>query len=155
MISNEDLKDLLPMLLSNTDSLEKSVIGSFSNLCERKNIEYVLYFVNADKKIDIFTAGIDKDAILIGDNEYQEYINALLPSIADILSIYSENEEDKKAFYDFFNNLLLESFEEKEVHTLMYDNQRKIFNTSDGQGWRKEKVTNFVNIARLLEKMAQ
>ena len=96
MISNEDLKDLLPMLLSNTDSLEKSVIGSFSNLCDKKQIQYVIYFCNPEKQIEIFKAGSDKDAILVDDSERQEYINALLPSIADILSIYSESEEDKK-----------------------------------------------------------
>jgi len=155
MISNEELKEFLPMLLQNTAALEKSVIGSFANICEKENVNYILYFLNADNNIEIFTANADREAVTVEKEKEIIFINALLPSISDILAIYSESEEDKNSFYSFFIDLLKESFRENLVHTLMYDNENKIFATSDSNSWRKEKITKFINIEKLILNMTK
>lgn len=155
MISNEELKEILPMLLSNTAALEKSVQGSFLNLCEKENINYILYFLNPDNEIEIYSANIDREATTVEPEKKLIYINALLPSISDILAVYSESEKDREDFYNFFLDLLKDSFKENEVHTLMFDSSNKIFATSDGAGWRKEKITKFIDIEKLILNIAK
>ena len=155
MISNEELKEILPMLLSNTAALEKSVQGSFLNLCEKENIKYVLYFLNNENELEIYSANEDREATTIKEDQKLNYINALLPSISDILAIYSESEKDRQDFYNFFLDLLKDSFKENEVHTLMFDSTNKIFATSDGASWRKEKITKFIDIEKLVMNIAK
>jgi hypothetical protein len=155
MISNEELKEFLPMLLQNTAALEKSVIGSFANICEKENVNYILYFLNNENQLEIYTSDLSREAVNIPKEKTLIYINALLPSISDILAIYSESEEDKESFYKFFIDLLKDSFKENEVHTLMYDSENKCFATSDGASWRKEKITKFIDIEKLILNMTK
>ena len=117
--------------------------------------EYILYFLNNDNEIEIYSANEDREATTIHEDKKLIYINALLPSISDILAIYSENEKDREDFYNFFIDLLKQSFKENEVHTLMFDSSNKIFATSDGVSWRKEKITKFIDIEKLILNIAK
>ena len=158
MLSQEEIKDLLPQLLGNAEALENSVIGSVLNLCDKKGLKFYALELSPADQLEPVGSFDGRDMVRgdeSGDFIQREFISALLPGVDSILTIATESEADKENFFVFFEEILKKSFAAAGARVLIFDAKQKIFVvTADGATYQPIKITAFVNLPELLASLA-
>jgi hypothetical protein len=61
------------------------------------------------------------------------------------------SETDTGEFFDMMQNILKESFEKSEFHTIAYARHKKQFYSTTGEQWEEIKIENFIDLNSFIE----
>lgn len=160
MLSENEIKDLLPVLLGNAAALEKSVISSCLSLAERKDAIFLMYHLNKFEQIEVLAGNAeqlthhDKNGDL---HNKIEFLSALMgPGVGDMLNMVATGEEDKNGFFTFFENITKDAFKDNFTDRLIFDVEKKYFcihvYRENNPVWIQMHITEFININKILQK---
>lgn len=150
----EDLKEILKTAVQNSSAIEESLKGSFQKFAIDKEANFIIVQLDDDKKLRCFKSGEDGKA-KNEDSEKIEYIKAFLPGIEMILLMNDMPEEETDEFFKMMENILIQSFEKSDFHTVTYARHNKSFWSTTGEEWQPLKITDFIdleNFIKVIEK---
>jgi|GEM_PF-4849050 len=150
----EDLKEILKTAVQNTSAIEESLKGSFHKFAIDKEANFIIVQLDDDKKLRCFKSGADGTA-QNEDGEKIEYIKAFLPGIEMVLLMQDMNQGDIEEFFQMMENIIIQSFEKSDFHTVTYARHNKCFWSTSGDEWQPLKITDFIdleNFIKVIEK---
>lgn len=150
----EELKEILKTAVKNTSAIEESLKGSFNKFAIDKEANFIIVQLDDDKKLRFFKSGTEGTAHEEPE-ERIEYIKAFLPGIEMILLMQDLKEDETNEFFDMMQDILVQSFEKSEFHTVTYAKHNKSFWSTSGDEWQPLKITDFIdleNFIKVIEK---
>jgi hypothetical protein len=146
----DDLKEILKTAIANGPAIGESIKGSFNKFAIDKDANFIIIQLDTDKEIRCFYSGEDGTAEPDDQNKL-EYIKAFLPGIEMLLMMQDMSETDTGEFFDMMQNILKESFEKSEFHTIAYARHKKQFYSTTGEQWEEIKIENFIDLNSFIE----
>ena len=150
----EDLKEILKTAVQNTSAIEESLKGSFQKFAIDKEANFIIVQLDDDKKLRCFKSA-ENGTAQNEDSEKIEYIKAFLPGIEMVLLMQDMNQGDTEEFFQMMENIIIQSFEKSDFHTVTYARHNKGFWSTSGDEWQPLKITDFIdleNFIRVIEK---
>jgi hypothetical protein len=146
----DDLKEILKTAMKNGAAIGESIKGSFNKFAIDKDANFIIIQLDTEKKLRYFFSGKESTAQPDDENKLQ-YIKAFLPGIDMLLLMQDLSEQDTEDFFGMMQNILIESFEKSDFHTIAYARHKKQFFSTTGEDWEEIKIEKFIDLNSFIE----
>ena len=146
----DDLKEILKTAIQNGPAIGESIKGSFNKFAIDKDANFIIIQLDTDRELRYFFSGEESTAQPDDENKLQ-YIKAFLPGIEMLLLMQDLSEKDTEEFFQMMQNILIESFEKANFHTIAYARHKKQFYSTTGEEWEEIKIEKFIDLNSFIE----
>lgn len=146
----DDLKEILKTAIQNGPAIGESIKGSFNKFAIDKDANFIIIQLDTERELRYFFSGEESTAQPDDENKLQ-YIKAFLPGIEMLLLMQDLSEKDTEEFFQMMQNILIESFEKANFHTIAYARHKKQFYSTTGEEWEEIKIEKFIDLNSFIE----
>lgn len=146
----DDLKEILKTAIKNGPAIGESIKGSFNKFAIDKDANFIIIQLDTERELRYFFSGEESTAQPDDENKLQ-YIKAFLPGIEMLLLMQDLSEKDTEEFFQMMQNILIESFEKANFHTIAYARHKKQFYSTTGEEWEEIKIEKFIDLNSFIE----